>query len=62
MGGDQINPPWSIIAYQLLVHVPNGLIFLDFVPLDIPKVLVWPFLDIVFEKFEKFNVNGFFHR
>ena len=31
--GDQIDPPWSIIACQSLVHVPNGLIFLDFVPL-----------------------------
>ena len=59
--GDQIDPPWSIIACQSLVHVPNGLIFLDFVLLDIQKVLVRPFLDIVFENFEKFNVDGFFH-
>ena len=60
--GDQIDPPWLIIACQSLVHVPNGLIFLDFVPLDIQKVLVRPFLDIVFENFEKFNVDSFFHR
>ena len=47
MGGGRIFPPWSIIAQQSLLDAPNGLIFHDFVPSNIRKVLERPFLEIV---------------
>ena len=40
-------PPWLIIAQQLLLDAPNGLIFHDFVPSNIRKVLERPFQEIV---------------
>ena len=44
MGGTMF-PPWSIIARQSLMSALNWLIFLDFVPFNIRKVLGRPFLE-----------------
>ena len=46
-GGGRIFPPWSIITQQSSLDAPNGLIFHDFVPSNIRKVLERPFLEIV---------------
>ena len=48
MGGKNLPPvPWWIIAQQSSLDAPNGLIFHDFVPSNIRKVLERPFLEIV---------------
>ena len=41
------SSPWSIITQQSSLDAPNGLIFHDFVPSNIRKVLERPFLEIV---------------
>ena len=45
MGGGTMFPPWSIIARQSSMSALNWLIFLDFVPFNIRKVLGRPFLE-----------------
>ena len=40
---------------------PNRLIFHDFVPFNIGKVLGRPFLGFLFEIFKIFYVDNFFH-
>ena len=47
MGGGKNLPPLVIIAQQSSLDAPNGLIFHDFVPSNIRKVLERPFLEIV---------------
>ena len=47
MGRGRIFPPWSIITQQSSLVTPNGLIFHDFVPSNIRKVLEGPFLEII---------------
>ena len=44
-GGGTMFPPWSIIARQSSMSALNWLIFLDFVPFNIRKVLGRPFLE-----------------
>ena len=61
MGGDQIDPPRLIIVHQSSWNALNGLIFHDFVPFNIWKVLGKPFLGFLFENFENFFDDDFFH-
>ena len=54
-------PPQLIIRRLSSGNAPNGLIFHDFVPFNIRKVLGRPFLGFLFEKSKKFYVDNFFH-
>ena len=60
-GGGQIDPLWLNIVCLSSGDAPNGLIFHDFVPLNIRKVLGRPFLGFLFEISNKFYVDNFFH-
>ena len=60
-GGDQIDPPRQIIIHQSSGNDLNVLIFHDFVPFNIRKVLGRPFLGFLFENSKKFYVENFFH-
>ena len=60
MGGSK-RPPRLIIGRLSSGNAPNGLIFHDFVPFNIRKVLGRPFLGFLFEKSKKFYVDNFFH-
>ena len=59
-GGDQIDPPRLIIVHQSSWNALNGLIFHDFVPFNIRKVLGMPFLKSFFENLKNFSLNDFF--
>ena len=48
-GGGTMFPPWSIIARQLSMDALNWLIFHDFVPFNIRKVLGRQFLKFFFK-------------
>ena len=61
MGWDQNDPPLLIIVQQSSWNAPNGLIFHDFVPFNIRKVLGRPFLGFLFEISKKFYFDNFFH-
>ena len=59
--GESNRSPQLIIVHQSLWNALNGLIFHDFVPFNIWKVLGRPFLGFLFEKSEKIYVDHFFH-
>ena len=60
MGGSNRSPR-LIIVHQSSWNALNGLIFHEFVPFNIRKVLGRPFLGFLFEKSKKFYVENFFH-
>ena len=60
-GGVEKDPPWLIIVRESSGDAPNGLIFHDFVPFNIRKVLGRPLLGFFFEISKKFYVENFFH-
>ena len=60
MGGSK-RPLLADYRTQILGDAPNGLIFHDFVPFNIRKVLVRPFLEFIFEISKKICVDNFFH-
>ena len=60
-GVDQIDPLQLSIVHQSSWNALNGLIFHDFVPFNIRKVLGRPFLGFLFEISKKFYVDNFFH-
>ena len=61
MGGGVKKTPLADYCTLILRDAPNGLIFHDFVPFNIRKVLGRPFLGFLFEISKKFYVDNFFH-
>ena len=60
MGGSK-QSPWLIIVHLSSEDVLNWLIFHDFVPFNIWKVLGRPFLGLLFENFKNFYIEDIFH-
>ena len=58
-GGKKPPPPRLIMERLSSGNAPNGLIFHDFVPFNIRKVLGRPFLQFLFEIYKISYVNNF---
>ena len=59
-GGTMFPPPLSIIDRQSSMNALNWLIFHDFVPFNIRKVLVRQIFGFLFEISKKFYGDNFF--